>query len=78
MAKHAYLIAANANLSVVKACLRMIDDPRNDIYLHFDKKSHISKEELDNVKRVLKISTCSVLKLTEVSWGGVFSNKRGT
>ena len=33
MGKHAYLIATNSNLSVVRTCLRMIDDKRNDIYL---------------------------------------------
>lgn len=38
-AKHAYLIATNGNYEVLKTCLRMIDDERNDIYILFDKKN---------------------------------------
>lgn len=49
MGKHAYLIAANSNLSVVRTCLRMIDDKRNDIYLLFDKKSRFSEEIIQSI-----------------------------
>ncbi len=49
MGKHAYLIATNSNLSVVRTCLRMIDDKRNDIYLLFDKKSRFSEEIIQSI-----------------------------
>lgn len=38
MQRHAYLIAAHKNYYVLERLLRAIDDPRNDVYLHVDKK----------------------------------------
>ena len=37
--KHAYLIIAHGNLRVLELLLRMLDDPRNDIWLHVDRKA---------------------------------------
>ena len=37
--KHAYLIIAHHEFSLLKLLLKALDDPRNDIYIHFDKKS---------------------------------------
>ncbi len=37
--KHAYLIMAHANWSILTKLLRLLDDPRHDIYLHIDVKS---------------------------------------
>lgn len=37
--KHAYLIIAHNEYSVLKALLLMLDDERNDIYLHIDQRS---------------------------------------
>ena len=37
-AKHAYLIMAHNNFYVLEKLLRLLDDHRNDIYLHIDKK----------------------------------------
>jgi len=36
MAKHAYLIMEHSNLPVAQAAIRMIDDPRNDIFIYID------------------------------------------
>lgn len=36
--KHAYLIMAHNNFYILDKLLRLLDDPRNDIYLHIDKK----------------------------------------
>lgn len=36
--KHAYLIMAHGNFELLEKLLRQIDDPRNDIYIHIDKK----------------------------------------
>lgn len=38
MMKHAYLIIAHNEWEVLNLLLRMLDDERNDIYLHIDKK----------------------------------------
>ena len=37
--KHAFLILAHGNFRVLELLLRMLDDPRNDIYLHVDRKA---------------------------------------
>ncbi|MBB6130757.1 beta-1,6-N-acetylglucosaminyltransferase [Mucilaginibacter lappiensis] len=36
--KHAYLIIAHHEFNVLKRLLQMLDDERNDIFIHFDKK----------------------------------------
>lgn len=38
-ARHAYLVAAHGDFEQLKALLRLLDDPQNDIYLHIDKKA---------------------------------------
>lgn len=46
--RHAYLIMAHNNFYILEKLLILLDDPRNDIYIHIDKKcqnliSHIIK-----------------------------------
>lgn len=36
--KHAYLIMAHEQFEVLKLLVASLDDPRNDIYIHFDRK----------------------------------------
>lgn len=36
--KHAYLIISHDNLEVLRLLLEALDDVRNDVYVHFDKK----------------------------------------
>lgn len=38
MKKHAYLIIAHNQFALLKELLKSIDDERNDIYIHIDKK----------------------------------------
>jgi hypothetical protein len=38
MLKHAYLIMEHSNLPVAQTALRMIDDPRNEIFIYIDGK----------------------------------------
>lgn len=38
MQKHAYLIMAHADMPLLQVLIGMLDDERNDIYLHADKK----------------------------------------
>lgn len=37
-AKHAYLILAHGEPELLQLLVEQLDDPRNDIYIHFDKK----------------------------------------
>lgn len=37
--KHAYCIMAHGNWQQLQLLVTLIDDPRNDIYLHVDAKS---------------------------------------
>ena len=45
MKKHAYLIMAHNNPYILKKLLNLIDDKRNDIYLHIDKKSKCTRNK---------------------------------
>ena len=36
--RHAYLIMAHNNFYILEKLLILLDDPRNDIYIHIDKK----------------------------------------
>lgn len=60
--KHAYLIIAHNEFEVLSRLLQALDDVRNDIYIHFDRKlkeyfirkskcSRISKRKVHFTKR---------------------------
>ena len=38
--KHAYLILVHNDFEILGQLIRAIDDERNDIYIHFDRKIH--------------------------------------
>lgn len=65
--KHAFLIMAHKHDLVLKTLIQMIDDPRNDIYIHMDVKNsdYDEKSILDLVSRSKIYHT----KRTNVSWG---------
>lgn len=65
--KHAYLILAHNDPKVLELLVRLLDDSRNDIYIHVDKKSDID---------VFKNIRCSnsqlfVSQSVNVNWGGM-------
>ena len=64
--KHAYLIIAHNEFAVLRVLLELLDDPRNDIYIHVDKKVR-SVPELHCKKAGLYILT----KRIDVRWGHV-------
>lgn len=41
MMKHAFLIMAHNNLEILQTLVSMLDDERNDIFLHIDLKSNM-------------------------------------
>lgn len=65
--KHAYLIIAHNEWFVLNTLLSMIDDERNDVYLHIDAK----------VKELPQLYTCKkagyklLEKRIDVRWGGL-------
>lgn len=64
--KHAYLIIAHNEFNILKILLSMLDDERNDIYLHFDKKVvNINWDEFQTQKSQLIILD----KRVDVRWG---------
>ncbi|WP_455637988.1 beta-1,6-N-acetylglucosaminyltransferase [Parabacteroides sp.] len=64
--KHAYLIIAHNEFKILKILLSMLDDERNDIYLHIDKKVR----NLDLTGFQTKKSKLIILdKRVDVRWG---------
>lgn len=66
MKKHTYLIMAHNEFEVLKELLLALDDDRNDIYIHFDKKV----KEIPEIK--LNKSNLYILEnRIDVRWGHV-------
>lgn len=67
MKKHAYLIMAHDDLKCLEILLEMIDDKRNDIYIHIDSKWKNIREQtlLDKVK----YSSLYFVDRMNVGWG---------
>lgn len=66
--KHAYLIIAHSDPQILTVLLNCIDDKRNDIYLHIDKKS----KKLFSIFKNIKLRYANILVLNnriDVRWG---------
>ncbi len=63
--KHAYLILAHADYEQLQLLVNMLDDERNDIFLHIDKKSNIPQLTVNN-SRLFVINN-----RVDVRWGDV-------
>lgn len=71
MKRHAYLILAHKNFGQLRKLLVLLDDPRNDIFVHVDGKARFSPEEWKNVCRFSRLVFIS--PRLKVYWGGVNS-----
>ena len=60
--KQAYLILAHKNWEQFRMLLTLIDDERNDIFLHIDKKSRIVEEKLKQMIYAAKHSNIVMVK----------------
>ncbi len=67
MKKHAYLIMAHTQPELLKTLIRLLDDERNDIYIHIDKKA--ADYPLEEVLETAKRSKCILTERTDVVWG---------
>lgn len=66
MLKHAFLIIAHSDFTLLQILVSMLDDVRNDIYVHIDKKVH----KLPILQ--VKYSELHILNnRIDVKWGGV-------
>lgn len=67
MKKQAYLIVAHKCDKSFLTLLRMLDHPRNDIFIHMDKKNKLYDEA--SVEKLMSYSPIRHTKRTKVSWG---------
>ncbi len=67
--KHAYLLLTHEFTPILETLIRMIDDERNDIYVHIDKKVLVSYE--DRIRNLVKKSTLFFVDRVRVYWGHV-------
>lgn len=68
MKKHAYLIMAHNNFEQLKLELKLLDDVRNDIYIHIDKKA--KNVNLEDIKSCVHNSNVFFSKRYNVKWAG--------
>lgn len=64
--RHAYLIIAHTNWEQLQKLVSLLDDKRNDIYVHIDKKSNTSKLRLNT-----QFSKLVFVERHNVRWGDV-------
>lgn len=68
MEKHAYLIMAHNNFSLLQKELQLLDDKRNDIYVHVDKKAkNVDEKKITNQ---IRYSNVFFIPRMNVKWGG--------
>lgn len=66
--RHAFLIMAHKDDVVFRTLIRMLDNPRNDIFIHMDLKNKNYKEpEISSLVKNCNIYHCPRIKVT---WGG--------
>lgn len=66
MEKHAYLIMAHNEFNLLNKLIKLLDHPRNDIYIHVDRKSKsFDQTQLTNLEH----STITFIQREKVSWG---------
>lgn len=68
--KHAYLIIAHNEYPVLKALLSMLDDERNDIYLHIDKRATELRKQVGTF-RAEKAGFHLLKNSIKVYWGDI-------
>jgi hypothetical protein len=68
MSRHAYLITAHHQFEILEKLLILLDDPRNDIYIHIDSK--VKEFDFDRFAGILKYSSIFFVPRIPVFWGG--------
>lgn len=65
--KHAYMIIAHNEFSLLEKQMRLLDDPRNDFYIHIDKK--VKDFPFDTFHSFLKHSHVYYVDRMDIRWG---------
>lgn len=65
--KHAYLIMAHNEFYILEKLLKLLDDEKNDIYLHIDLK--VKDFDYEHYKKIVKKSNLFFVERTDVRWG---------
>lgn len=68
MGKHAYLIMCHDNFEGLVVLLKLLDDARNDIFIHVDKKA--GKIRSQDITTVCTKAKVKLTKRISVFWGG--------
>jgi hypothetical protein len=68
--KHAYLILAHNNYYILERLIKLLDDERNDIFIHVDNKIE-SFDEQYFLKQVKKSSLNFIQPRVDIKWGHV-------
>ena len=66
--KHAFLIITHEQINILNILLHMLDDARNDIYLHLDKKSDI---RIDRIYSPRSAGFFLIKERMDVRWGDI-------
>lgn len=66
MKRHAYLIMAYNNPNQLVSLIKLLDDPRNDIFVHIDKNADFPMDIFDSLTSA---STLAVVQRVSVQWG---------
>lgn len=66
--KHAYLIMAHNDFSILVEILKELDHERNEIFLHIDKKTSDFPE--NEIREAVKFGKLDFIPSMNVSWGG--------
>ena len=67
MKRHAYLIMAHTQPELLKKLVMLLDDQRNDLYIHVDCKAE--GFPMEEVAACVKHAGCSFVERTDVKWG---------
>ncbi len=73
LGKHAYLIMAHNQPEHLRKLLDVLDNERNDIFIHLDKKSSIDSQSLLDICQKSKMYFTNRLN---VYWGGAHRLRR--
>lgn len=68
--KHAFLIMAHADYSLLCRLLRKLDHPDNAIYIHIDAKSDFSENDANLLNGSCRFSKIEFIKRINYTWGG--------
>jgi Core-2/I-Branching enzyme len=68
MDRHAYLIMAHTEFVLLKKLIILLDDPRNDIFVHVDKKA--KDFQIDQFRDLVSHSNLHFIPRHHVTWGG--------